>query len=371
MSIRRRVFLSSFIVTFVPLLFCGGIYYLLFLVNEYLTGANNEGAFVLRQWVESNKRLIYIVIAAVFVLSILLIVLSAVLSFLLTKRILNPLKTLKNAANEVKTGNLDYHISYNGNDEFHEVIEEFNAMTERLKATIIENLQFQEDNKTLLASITHDLKTPITSIRGYLEGIADGVADTDEKRRKYLSTALSKVNDMNVLIDELFLASKLDLRKLPIRPERCELVSYMREFYEEQKEALAEDCEFSFSSRVEAAEASIDKAEFRRVLVNLVDNSRKYRSGLPLQIAIEIVENPRNIVVKLMDNGAGVPEEELEHIFKAFYRGDKSRGAPQNGSGLGLSIARDAIEGMGGRIWARKNEPRGLSIYISLNKEKP
>lgn len=347
MSLKFKLFLSNIILLFFP-----GI--IIFLLARNWTNTYDN-------YIQSSLLvLIFIAIVA------LLIVVSSLLSYFISQSILTPLAKLRMAANEIKNDNLDYAIEYETKDEFYEVIKEFNEMRLKLKRTLEENLKYEEEQRQFTVSITHDLKTPITVIQGYIEGILDNVANTPEKQKKYLTTIYKKTEDMNKLVDDLFIISKLELNKISFNFSKVRIVEYLHEAIAEIEMDLLDrnvklDLNLSFDATVK-----IDKLETFRVIQNLIQNSIKYKSIDDVEIKIETRDSDKNVLVIFQDNGIGIDKDNEEKIFESFFREDASRKHGE-GSGLGLAIAKKIIEAENGRIWARSRE-KGLAIYISFEK---
>ncbi|MCL2321934.1 MAG: HAMP domain-containing histidine kinase [Oscillospiraceae bacterium] len=347
MSLRVKLFLSNVILLFFP----GIIIFLL--ARNWLGIYDND--------IQTNLLvLIFIGILAI------LIIISGLLSFFISESILNPLKKLRIAANEIKNDNLDFTIEYGTKDEFYDVMKEFDEMRQKLKLSLDENLKYEEEKRHLIASITHDLKTPITVIQGYIEGILDNVANTPEKQKKYLTTIYKKTEDINKLVDDLFMISKLELNKISFNLTKIEITEYLREIIKEiESDLLFENIKIELDLPFNAT-IKIDKLETFRVIQNLIQNSIKYKSSDDVMIKIETRDSGNNVLVIFEDNGIGIEKENEQKIFESFFREDSSRKHGE-GSGLGLSIAKKIIEAENGRIWARSRE-KGLAIYMSFEK---
>lgn len=309
-------------------------------------------------------------IVVIIMALILLTFSNGILTYWVSKTIIKPLKELEKAANEIKQGNLEYSVSIYSKDEIGEVSHSFEEMRLRLKKSLELQQQYEENRKELISNISHDLKTPITSIKGYVEGIKDGIADTPEKMNKYVSTIYTKANYMDSLINDLFLYSKLDLNKVPFKFQVVDIVNYIKDCVEE----ISFDLNPSFIElRAQVPQKSImvklDVQELKRTIMNIVGNSIKYKGKDKLQIVIIVKENKDDIVIEIKDNGKGISKEALPYVFDRFYRAESSRETVIGGSGLGLAISKKIIEEHGGRIWAESELSSGTSIFFSLIKE--
>jgi len=304
---------------------------------------------------------------------LILILTNGLLTLIVSRSIIKPIEKLKKAARQIKEGNLDFNVDCRSNDEIGQLSQAFEEMRAKLKESIELQMQYENNRKELISSISHDLKTPVSAVKGYVEGIMDGVADSPEKIQKYVQTIYSKTSDIDQLIDELFLFSKLDLKKEPFNFEKVEIKQYFQDCTEELKFGLEKKgvrLDLHLENR-EPLWVVADREKLKRVVNNIVDNADKYMDKEVGTIAIRIIEgNGEYVTVQIRDNGQGIPKEALSLIFDRFYRADPSRNSTTGGSGLGLSIARRIIEEHGGRIWAESEEGQGTSIFFTLKKVK-
>ena len=312
-------------------------------------------------------------VAKIFVSGIVVLLLVVALAFVwLYQSIVQPLEKLKKAALNIKNGNLDFNVIADTEDEIGEVCTAFEDMRVKLKNQIEVSMQYEKDNKELISNISHDLKTPITAIKGYVEGIRDGVADTPEKMDRYIRTIYNKATDMDKLIDELFLYSKLDSNSMNYSFAKLNL----KDYFEDCADEISMDLEsrgITFDFRNYVSEDTIiiaDPEQLKRVINNIVGNSVKYMAARPGRIGIHILNEPEFVQVEIRDNGKGIAKKELPHIFERCYRTDASRNSSKGGSGLGLSIAKKIIEEHGGKIWANSVEGEGTTISFVLRKYK-
>lgn len=319
-----------------------------------------------------------IFIVSVFIISFLVV--NIFLSKALSRSILNPVNRLKRAAGELSDGNLDCTIIEDGDNEIKELCRAFEQMRIKLKEAVFIQKKYDDNRKMIVSSVSHDIKTPITSIKGYVEGIKDGVANTKEKVDEYLDTIHLKAEHVDMLIDDLLFYSKLDVNQIKFEYEKTDIRQYFLDCILECEYELIRSnisiklqCEFNKSSEenneiYEKKYVMIDRERMRRVIINIIDNSRKYMQRENGEIIISLREVGSSIVTELHDNGAGIDKEDLPYVFDKFYRSDQARN-PKEGSGLGLAIAKQIVEGHGGRIWAVSNKNQGTSIMISLRKE--
>lgn len=305
----------------------------------------------------------------VFIISLIVVTLTnVILSSKLYKKLIVPLELLSYGAEQIKTGNLDFEMSYDSDDEFGQVCGDFDEMRLRLKDSVDMQLKYEENRKQLVVGISHDLRTPLTAIKGYVEGLRDGVANTPEKQKKYLDTIYTKACDMDALVDSLFLFSKLDTGRFPFKFNIVGINEYIKNFYEHVKnEFYGRNVEISFISKCEnSIMVKLDSQEVNRVLVNILNNSVKYNKDKKVKININLYEKENEVVIVIGDNGIGVSDKDISKLFLSFYRGDAARTRPNEGSGLGLAIAKNIIEAHNGKITAYNID--GLTIEITLPK---
>ena len=310
-------------------------------------------------------------IIILFIIAIIAVLLTnGLIALFLAKSILNPLNKLRNATHEIRDGNLDSEIGYKSNNEIGQVCSDFDEMRLRLKKSVEDRQRYEENRIQMIAGISHDLSTPLTSIKGYTSGLIDGIADTPEKREHYLKIIYNTANDMEKLVDELSLSSKLDLDIIPFYFSKFNISLYFKDCIDELITTLARNkIELIFINNIEnEVYITIDSAQFRRAIMNVIENCIKYKTkdsdNCKVKISLDLEENYRNVVITVEDNGIGVPESELEKIFSRFYRSDKARSNSGKGSGLGLAITRQIITRLQGKIDAQISDMGGLSIII-------
>ncbi|MDD4371998.1 MAG: HAMP domain-containing sensor histidine kinase [Anaerostipes sp.] len=299
----------------------------------------------------------------------ILVLTSFLLSWYMYSEFIRPLKKLKEGADRIKDGNLDDDVHIDSKDEIGELCQSFNAMRAELKESIEARIVYEKQNRDLISNISHDLKTPITAIKGYVEGIMDGVADTPEKMDRYIKTIYNKANDMDVLINELSLYSKIDSNIIPYNFRKIDINAYFKDCVDE----IGADLEqkgmlFSYTNYCSAnVMVMADPEQLKRVMNNIINNACKYSNKAKGRVGIVVKELERKIQVEIKDNGIGISKEDLPNIFRRTYRADMSRNSA-GGSGLGLSICKKIIEEHDGEIWAESKVRAGTTIFFTLNK---
>ncbi|EHI55877.1 hypothetical protein HMPREF9333_00920 [Johnsonella ignava ATCC 51276] len=284
--------------------------------------------------------------------------------------ILKPLEKLQEATRKIKEGNLDFTLDFEEHDEIGQLCMDFEEMRIRLKENEEEKLQTDKDNKELISNISHDLKTPITAIKGYVEGIMDGVASSPEKLDKYIRTIYNKANDMDRLIDELTFYTKIDTNKIPYNYQEVNIM----DFFQDCASQVGLDMEaagigFVFESGIKKDTVVVaDVEQMKRVVNNIIGNSVKYLDKSNGMISIKLADDGDFVKIDITDNGRGIAQSDLPYIFDRFYRGDYSRNSSTGGSGIGLSIVKKIVEAHGGFIRAESSVGRGTDIIILLRK---
>ena len=281
-----------------------------------------------------------------------------------------PLVKLKKATKNIKEGNLDFVLEVEGNDEFSQLCQDFEEMRKRLKESTEEKILMDKENKELIGNISHDLKTPITAVKGYVEGIMDGVADTPEKMDRYVRTIYNKTNEMDHLINELTFYSKIDTNRIPYTFSKLNVEDYFSDCAEELGlEMETRGIELVYANYVEkGVQVIADGEQIRRVIHNIVSNAIKYMEKPRGIIQLRVKDVGDFIQVEIEDNGKGIAAKDLPYIFDRFYRTDVSRNSSKGGSGIGLSIVKKIMEDHGGKVWATSRLGIGTIMYFVLRK---
>ena len=374
MKLRTKLFLAFFIIIGIPMvLLASGIsiftrYHLEELsalqqgatTVEELTRAAEIFSVQVRDYISDLVFIVCLVVPIIVICLVLWIYHSVV----------TPIHMLKLATQNIKNGNLDFEVEVHNQDEIGELCEDFEEMRKRLKDNAEEKLRSEQQSKELISNISHDLKTPITAIKGYVEGLIDGVADTPEKQNKYLQTVYSKAIDMDRLINELSFYSEIDTNKIPYTFHRINVVGYFEDCAEDLgRELEDEHIAFEYQNYVDNSVQMIADAEqIKRVINNIVGNSKKYSGRTDTKIRMTIKDVGDFVQVEIEDNGKGIAAKDLPYIFDRFYRTDASRNSSKGGSGIGLSIVKKIMEDHGGKIWAASKEGVGTAMYFVLRK---
>ncbi|MGN0468068.1 MAG: ATP-binding protein [Acutalibacteraceae bacterium] len=310
-----------------------------------------------------------------FFTNLLFVIIAIIAIYLISKllykaifdRVEYSLNILKNGVNKISEGNLDYRIEYDRNDEFKPVCDDFNKMAQKLSESV-EKVQKQEQNrKEIMMSITHDIFSPLTSIKAYVEGIENGIASNEETKKKYLETIKAKTEQIEKMVSQLLLYSKLEFDELAENPQKINLRHFLYDFIR------VYDSEYAVKNVQLSVEADsdifirADRDLLTRMLTNILDNSAKYSNKPTVHVLISLTKNADSCILSIEDDGPGVAQNSLEHIFEVFYRSDAARNQTANGSGIGLSIVSNIVtKNMHGKIKAENVPTGGLKIIIEL-----
>lgn len=288
----------------------------------------------------------------------------------IAKGVFDPINQLNIAMQNIAEGNLEYMLPAKQDGEIGELYRNYEDMRLRLKESTDEKILAEKQNKELVSNISHDLKTPITAIKGYVEGIMDGVADTPEKIDKYIKTIYNKANDMDRLINELTVYSGIDSNRIPYHFHKINVSEYFGDCIEEVGLDLeSKNIALNYSSLISPDTQIIaDPEQMKRVINNIIGNSVKYMDKEKGEIDIRILDEIDSVRVEIEDNGKGIAARDLPSIFERFFRTDASRNSAQGGSGIGLSIVKKIIEDHGGYIWATSKEGEGTCMHFVIRK---
>ncbi len=269
--------------------------------------------------------------------------------------ILRPFDKMKGFAEQVAGGNLNVPLDYERSNYFGAFTWAFDSMRREITKARACEKEAIENNKTVIATLSHDIKTPIASIRAYAEGLEANMDNTPEKRERYVGVIMRKCDEVSKLTNDLFLHSLADLEKLKIAEEPVELCSFVGETVEE---LAAEHEDVTFSAEMESAYASVDRNRLKQVIENLVNNARKYAKS---PVEVRLCGGDEGVRLHFRDYGGGIPDEDIPFIFDKFYRG-KNCGAEQ-GSGLGLYIVKYLVMQMRGTVQLR-NLADGFEVIL-------
>ncbi len=339
-------------------------------INILFTDGSNGCAYIVTAFseVSTEFRAAFLEIIVLIILVLCAVVL--IMTVWIYNGISRPVMNLRGAAMRISNGDYDFTVPSEGDDEISQLCRDFEQMRKRLKESEEQKEKYDSENRELISNISHDLKTPITTIKGYVEGIIDGVADTPEKMQHYIRTIYNKANDMDRLVNELTFYSKIDTNRIPYHFTRLNVGDFFEDCAEEVSLDLKEsNIRFSYVNRTGPDTLIIaDPEQLKRVMDNIIGNAVKYMDKSEGSIALRIMDAGDFIQAELEDNGKGIDTKDLPNIFDRFYRTDASRGSSTGGSGIGLSIVKKIIEDHSGRIWATSRLGRGTTIHFVIRK---
>ena len=366
MKLKTKMMLLFLAIIFVPMLFLSaaflgiGYHENVNVIYELTKEDVMIGAMI------SKRFMGYLVLA----MEVILILTSALITAWVNQDIYKPIKELSVAMRKIAEGDFDYRLTGKQEDEVGRLYDNYEQMRLQLKENAEEKLQNEKKSKELVSNISHDLKTPITSIKGYVEGIMDGVADTPEKMDKYIKTIYNKANDMDKLINELTTYSGIDSNKIPYHFHVLNIADYFQDCVEEVGLDLEQkDIQLNYTNLAPADTCIVaDPEQLKKVINNIISNSVKYMGHDKGIIDIRILDEGESVKIEIEDNGKGIASKDIGNIFERFYRTDSSRNSLQGGSGIGLSIVKKIIEDHGGYVWATSKEGEGTCMHFVIRK---
>ena len=343
-SLRTRIFMSSVIAT------------ILALANV---------AFVARLMFLSAHDLALLVALLAFALGT-----SVVVANILSASVLKSFKEMTEAVARVGSENFEERLPIRSRDEVGKLATAFNDMTERLEASTAKQRELENARRELIASVSHDLRTPLASIRAMVEAINDGVVADQETKSRYLQTIEAESENLSRLIDDLFELSQIDAGVMELHLESASLTDLISDTLGSMS-AQAAERRLHLQGSVEGHQAPVvmDAKRVQRVLYNLVQNAIQHTPA-DGTISILAKDADSEMRVEVCDTGEGIPEAELERVFERFYRSDRARSRYTPGAGLGLSIAKGIVEAHGGRLWVESTLGKGSTFGFALPKPK-
>lgn len=377
MKLKQRIILGFLMIILVPMLLAATLYG--FSEAQHRSTSKNEAVqeadydITIGETGVDGSGLRIMTKDLFFTALVILIFTSVSVGLWIYRSVATPLVKLRKATQNIKDGNLDFVLDVEGADEFAELCRDFEEMRRRLKESAEEKLVLDKENKELISNISHDLKTPITAVKGYVEGIMDGVADTPEKMDRYVRTIYNKTVEMDHLINELTFYSKIDTNRIPYTFSKLNVEDYFSDCAEEVGlELETRGIQLCYANYVDSdVQVIADGEQIRRVIHNIISNAIKYMDkgkGMKGIIQIRVKDVGDFVQVEIEDNGKGIAAKDLPYIFDRFYRTDVSRNSAKGGSGIGLSIVRKILEDHGGKVWATSREDIGTIMYFILRK---
>lgn len=376
-TVKKRIFISNTLMILVTLIFVFIInigivkLYWEYIEQDWQTSMQTmaDAASIenmLEDWTVHQQSFYVLFFADMLVCAAVWILISLFFTRGLVRQIMKPLDALGQGAKRIRENILTEEIHYQGDKEFEEICNTFNDMQAHILSEQEKNRKYEKARTEMVAGISHDVRTPLTAIRGTIKGILDGVVKEQKQQEQFLNTAYRRTGDIDMLLNQLLYVSKLETGNMPLYLQKTNLFSWISKYLEGKREMLAGG-QVEFTEELERVSqiALVDQEQLQRIFDNLLENSRKYGDMKPIQINIMLKQTEKEFLIGFSDNGPGVPEEKLEFIFDEFYRADESRNKKE-GNGLGLYIVKNLIEAMNGQVWAENRH--GLSVYMKLPK---
>lgn len=325
-------------------------------------------AFIEKSALEENslfKRKLMTLTPEVIILIISVLLLLG-LKLFVGRKVLKPIKKITKSSNDIIEGKFDNYVTYNSQDEVGDLSYAFELMRDELSEHIKKEENIKKSEKEVIAAISHDIKTPLSSIKAYVEAIRDGMAETQEEKEEYTSIILKKIDTLNSLVSDLLEQSKADLEVLTIRKQEVSIKPFLEKLIEEiGLELKSRNIKFIWDKDIPEGIINIDQIRVYQAVFNLISNSTKYGKG-NLTINFKSYIENRYLFIYIQDNGAGISPEDMPYIFNKFYRGDKSRNSRIQGSGLGLSTCKYIVEKHGGEIYCKSLQDNGSTFYFTI-----
>ncbi|WP_242225369.1 cell wall metabolism sensor histidine kinase WalK [Bacillus cereus group sp. BfR-BA-01380] len=266
-------------------------------------------------------------------------------------------------------GNLHTRLYTTNDNSLDDVIFSINELITELEKVQVEARKSQETRKQLLSSISHDIRTPLTSIIGYVDALKDGIATSEDEKREYLEILSKKSNSLKQLVDQIFNMAKLDADEFPIKKESLDFAEITRESL---IEFLPELSKHNIELQVHIPETpcpiTADHLSLVRIIDNLMKNAIYYGKAGKI-VGIELLETTSEYKLLILDKGPGISNNDLENVFERMYRSEQSRNASHGGSGLGLAITKALVEKNGGDIWVESIPWERTTFSFSIPKQ--
>jgi len=291
---------------------------------------------------------------------------AMVLGYFLSSTVTERIELLQKAAEQIARGDLKTRVLMRGRDEVAALATTFNQMAEQLQAADQKQRELENMRRDLIAWVSHDLQTPLTSMRAILEALSDGVVDDPEMVNRYLHTAQRDIRSLSVLIDDLFQMAQLDAGGFPLNRAPASLNDLVSDTLESFSE-LAYRASVTLEGKVESDvdPVTMDTQAIGRALNNLISNALRHTSAGG-KIYVSAWRIGQSVEVIVSDTGEGIRAEDIPHIFERFYRSEKSRNRGTGGAGLGLAITRGIVRAHGGDIRVESESGKGTRFIFYI-----
>jgi two-component system phosphate regulon sensor histidine kinase PhoR len=312
---------------------------------------------------ESQFRIIYKVVMTGGLIAIVFVLITG---FFLSRNLINPISEIKEAAQSMAQGDFSKRISLNGDDELGILARSLNSMADKLQLRLNDMKKLDNMRSDFVANVSHELKTPLTSIKGFIETLEGGALDDRENAIRFLAIIKKHAEGLSNITDDLLKLSELETGKDRIERADFNLKNLVAEVVHRYDNVLAEKS-FKLEQEFNGNDFQIkaDRLKVEHILVNLLDNSMKY-TGEGGSIKIFLFGQPDYFEISVEDNGIGIPDEHIDRIFERFYRVDMARSRKLGGTGLGLSIVKHAVLLHGGNVQIESRECKGTKVTVTL-----
>lgn len=295
--------------------------------------------------------------------------LLSVILLLTRVRFLARVKGMIGELKRATKGNSNVRLLANDDRIMNELLFSINDLIEQTAKMQVQAIKSEAARKSLLSNISHDIRTPLTSIIGYVDALQDDIASSREEKLEYLGIISRKANALKQLIDEIFQMAKLDADEIPLKPEIIDFAEIAREaIIEFLPEFHQYGLDFQAGIPEEKCLITADRLSLSRIISNLMKNAVQHGKDGKV-VGIKLAENWNSYQLSIWDKGSGIAEDDLRHVFERMYRADRSRNGLDGGSGLGLAIARSLVEKQAGSIWAESIPGELTTFHVSFPKE--
>ena len=360
----------SYLAEYIPFTGVDGKYYALLIKKpKSNTDSKAKLGVVLPEYLRGTKLesdMFVIIRRGIIMIAIILCFIALAFSQLTISGIIRPIQKLQEGLKNVDEGRLNTHLDFTANKEFEEVRDAFNRMTKKLDQVEKENIKLQEGKKQFILDLSHDLRTPITTIKGYAQAISNNMVEDEETKTKYLNYIYKKSETMAKLINKLFDYSKLENAQHQLEKKERDIANCFRNAIIEKLDKLeSKSFQISIDIPDEMIMFKCDSTEIERAIGNIISNQMKYNpKGTKVFYQLKKIED--QIIIILQDDGIGIEKEVLDNIFDVMVRGDKSRHGME-GTGLGLSISKKVVELHGGTIKVFSTVGEGTRFEITFS----
>ncbi len=341
--------------------------------NDFYYSNGDEGSvFIIYKFDNMIKKFARRAAGHILFIFLGMLIIYGIYAYRVSKSILDPVNNMLYGMSEIGKKQYKYRIdSSSVKNEMRVLIESFNNMSEELSKTEEEKKKLENLRKDFIDNISHDLKTPLTSIKIHVAAILDGVANSPEKTNSYLNNIVKKTEDMHAMIEELAIYADLENNKEQFNKQEVDFRAFMQDLSDEfsfELENSSNSVAFSYEEKNNYM-IEIDIEKMKRAIFNIFENALKYANVEHIKVKSELsLDNSQNIILRIKDNGVGINLENKDRIFEKFYREDKSRNQNNLGSGIGLSITKNVIEKNNGEICVNEQVEDGLEFIIILKR---